>query len=225
MDDFITVSCQGTPGNLTLLREIAEGWNLHVRSWQLEQNHFSTTYRSSSLISTWDTGYYILDQLLVHQTNKEDVAEVRLQFSSMKGDDAVLTLAEVQVDAPCTCYREQALVDPVLLDQQCIWEADTLTFLPHVSSLVSVANPEPWVSWLPKRCEVRGEGNGVVWYGSVNCNYLVFHQRIIANCGYHGEAVFKKLQCYRCRRRMLREWAHEYAYLVRSNEEWKKRHA
>lgn len=150
---------------------------------------------------------------------------MRLLFSSVyTGDEALLTSAEVQADAPCICHGEQVSIDPSRRDQQCTWEAKTLSFLPHVSSLISVANPEPWATFLLDRCEVRGEGNGVTWYGSVNCNYLVFHQRIIRNYSYHGDAVFKTLQCYRCRRRMLREWAYNHEFFMLRNEEWKSRH-
>lgn len=194
MDHGITVSCSATESNLTMLRDVAEAWGLRYQGCQRKQGHFSITYvrptLNFELITTWDVGYYILDRLLAHRANREDSAEVRLQFSSLEGDEAVLTSAEVEVDAPCTCHGEQLSADFSHVDQQCAWEAEALSVLPHVSSLVSAAIPEPWAFWLPENCEVRGEGSGVIWYGNMNCNYLVFHQRIIANCGYHGDAVF-----------------------------------
>src|SRR5579875_175723 len=135
MDHLITISCQEYPDNLTLLRDIAEAWSLRFQRWQLEQNRFSITYSRQCLnfevITTWDVGYYLLDQL-IHQMNKDHRTEVRLLFSSVyTGDEALLTSAEVQADAPCICHGEQISIDPSRMDQQCAWEAETLGFLPH----------------------------------------------------------------------------------------------
>ena len=214
LDHFITLSYHNASIPLRELREITEAWGLHFQCARLEQGRFSATYLHANPIreiSTWDVGYFLLDWLR-EQTNGEDI-EIRLCFSSFEGDEALLTSREALVELPCTCNGKQASIDLTLLDQQCAWETETLGFLPHMSSLVSAANPKPWTSWLPSHCEVRGEGNGVIWYGNSNCNYLLFHGHVIENYGYHGERIFKTLQCYHCRRRQLRQMAHTQAIL------------
>lgn len=40
MDHLITISCQDTPDNLTLLKDFAEAWSLRFQRWQLEQIDF-----------------------------------------------------------------------------------------------------------------------------------------------------------------------------------------
>ena len=116
MDHSITVACQGTPDNLHMLRDWASAWGLRLQSEHQEQDRLAITYLRAclkfELISTWDVGYHLLDGLLAHQTSTGEMAEVRVRFSPFEGDDALLTSAEVQADAPCTCHGEQVSVDP-----------------------------------------------------------------------------------------------------------------
>ena len=44
-------------------------------------------------------------------------------------------------------------------------------------------------------CELRDEYNGVKYYGSSNCNYIVFPcGTLIQNFGYHGKNLMNKVR-------------------------------
>jgi len=63
------------------------------------------------------------------------------------------------------------------------------------SENVSKANLEPWITWLPRECEVKAEKNGVIHYCSSNCHYIhvLKEDRVYKAYGYHGFNLFKEL--------------------------------
>jgi fatty acid/phospholipid biosynthesis enzyme len=52
-----------------------------------------------------------------------------------------------------------------------------------------------WAAYL-RTCEVRGRAPGVVYYGNVNCNYILFLKQkvVVRNYGFHGDALLKQAQ-------------------------------
>jgi len=51
-----------------------------------------------------------------------------------------------------------------------------------------------WEEFL-KTCEVREEVDGVIFFGRVNCNYIVWPNGcIIQNFGYHGHALMNEIR-------------------------------
>jgi hypothetical protein len=74
-----------------------------------------------------------------------------------------------------------------------------------VASNVSTVNPIPWPVWLKENCEVRGSAPGVTFWGTSNCNYIVFKGFVFCNYGYHGRVLFRALRSYRTRSEKLRE--------------------
>ena len=52
-----------------------------------------------------------------------------------------------------------------------------------------------WSNFLKTVCDVRGTCKGVTYYGSTNCNYIVFPDgTLIQNFGYHGEALMRRIE-------------------------------
>jgi hypothetical protein len=123
------------------------------------------------VFSTWDIAYRLIEMFLA-MSNEQDGQRnrVRLRFSEIPYDEIELTGSELLAEAPCLCDCIRA-GEKVNCRRH---EEEGLEALPHVASLVHEVNPEPWMTWLPKCCELRGQRDGVTWYGSVNCNYIVF---------------------------------------------------
>lgn len=60
------------------------------------------------------------------------------------------------------------------------------------------SNPHPtrgsWKEFLAT-CEVRDTFKGVTFFGSANCNYIVFKDgTLVQNFGYHGKALMNRLR-------------------------------
>ncbi len=52
-----------------------------------------------------------------------------------------------------------------------------------------------WDNFIKTRCEIRDSHQGVVFYGAVNCNYIVFPDgTLIENFGYHGAAMMARIR-------------------------------
>jgi hypothetical protein len=52
-----------------------------------------------------------------------------------------------------------------------------------------------WKNFLKNSCEVRGEEDGVVYYGSTNCNYLLFQDgTLVLSYGFHGQAQMNRIK-------------------------------
>lgn len=63
---------------------------------------------------------------------------------------------------------------------------------------VSGTQPHPeyhgWKNYLLEYCELRDERDGVKYFGSSNCNYLVFPTGdIVCNYGYHGRLLMNRV--------------------------------
>ncbi|MFW5886421.1 MAG: hypothetical protein ACOCUL_01565 [Bacteroidota bacterium] len=65
----------------------------------------------------------------------------------------------------------------------------------------TIDNSEPHESWggwkkfLKKDCEIRDTHEGVIFFGSVNCNYIVFPDGLlIQNCGFHGNVLMNHIK-------------------------------
>lgn len=51
-----------------------------------------------------------------------------------------------------------------------------------------------WRKFL-ETCEIRDEHEGVTYYGTVNCNYILFPDgTLIQNYGYHGRALMYEIR-------------------------------
>ena len=52
-----------------------------------------------------------------------------------------------------------------------------------------------WENFLNHHCELRDEADGVKFFGSVNCNYIVFPNGIIhKNFGFWGKDTMKQVR-------------------------------
>ena len=52
-----------------------------------------------------------------------------------------------------------------------------------------------WSNFLKNHCEKRREEKGVVFYGHVNCNYILFPDNfLVCNYGFHGNALMEKIK-------------------------------
>jgi len=52
-----------------------------------------------------------------------------------------------------------------------------------------------WKNFLLNHCEKRDEVKKVIFYGSVNCNYILFPCGFfVENYGYHGKALMNKIR-------------------------------
>lgn len=193
------------------------------REWFLRQQHqmgrsgssvIATYVRDSSALevySTWDIAYRLIEMLLaVSEDRGGQRIRVRLHFSEIAHDETELTGTELLVESPCICERLRVGEEVNYFRQ----EEEGLEVPPHITSLVSEENLKPWMTWLPEQCELRGRCNGVT-FGSVNCNSIIFQDRVIRNFGYHGRVVFYTLACPRCAHRMLKRWKHQRATLDR----------
>lgn len=64
---------------------------------------------------------------------------------------------------------------------------------------LSGSEPHPshggWENFLTNECEVRDQHDGVTFYGSSNCNYIVFPGgELVANYGYHGKKLMNDVR-------------------------------
>jgi hypothetical protein len=163
------------PQEVEALHSFAREWFLRQQHWMEVYGVLVATYvRDSSafeVFSTWDIAYRLIEMFLA-MSNEQDGQRnrVRLRFSEIPYDEIELTGSELLAEAPCLCDCIRA-GEKVNCRRH---EEEGLEALPHVASLVHEVNPEPWMTWLPKCCELRGQRDGVTWYGSVNCNYIVF---------------------------------------------------
>lgn len=52
-----------------------------------------------------------------------------------------------------------------------------------------------WEGFLNSQCEVRDSHDGVVFYGSSNCNYILFPcGSLFCNFGFHGRNVMEAIR-------------------------------
>lgn len=52
-----------------------------------------------------------------------------------------------------------------------------------------------WAGFIRQCCEVRDQHDGVVFFGVVNCNYIVFPcGTLVENYGYHGKALMSRVR-------------------------------
>ena len=52
-----------------------------------------------------------------------------------------------------------------------------------------------WEDFIGRRCEPRGEADGVVFYGATNCNFIVFPcGTLVRNYGYHGRVLMDRIR-------------------------------
>jgi hypothetical protein len=216
-DALTVILLYPTPSEVEELQDFVTVWPLreqdhveicgtHILTYSCDQNRLR-------IISTWDIGYLLIERLLATCENQDEHhIRVAMRFSDDPYDEVELTGAELLAEEPCMCVSIEAGDEVSSLRHK----EEGLEVFPHIDSFVSKANPEPWSTWLPTHCEVRGECNSVVWYGYVNCNYIVFQNRVFQNYGYHGRVAFKTLACPRCAHRALRQWVHHYTMLTRS---------
>jgi hypothetical protein len=216
-EDSLTVTLlYPTPAEIEELRAWAAVWPLEEQSHlEICGTHLLTYLRDRDrlrIISTWDISYHLIENLLaLGDTRDGQYIRVCMRFSDDPYDEVELTGTELLAEEPCMCASIEAGEGVRSLRRK----EEGLEVFPHIDSFVSKANPEPWSTWLPTRCEVRGECNGVVWYGYTNCNYIVFQGYVFQNYGYHGRIAFKTLACPRCAHRELRKVTHHRKMLDR----------
>lgn len=52
-----------------------------------------------------------------------------------------------------------------------------------------------WRAFLENYCEVRDTYEGVTYYGTVNCNYILFPDgTLVQNFAFHGPALMKEIR-------------------------------
>jgi hypothetical protein len=63
-----------------------------------------------------------------------------------------------------------------------------------VDGLVPHKSRGNWAEFLASR-PIHDRCDGVIWYGGSNCNYFLFDDgTLFTNYGYHGDALFKRIQ-------------------------------
>ena len=67
--------------------------------------------------------------------------------------------------------------------------------------VISIQGDEPhpdnkgWKNFIRKDCELRDEHDGVQFFGSSNCNYIVFPcGALVQNFGYHGKDLMNQIR-------------------------------
>ena len=68
------------------------------------------------------------------------------------------------------------------------------------TTIIPLTGEEPhpdyggWYRFITEHCDLRGEMDGVQYYGSANCNYLIWPcGSLVQNFGYHGEALLNRV--------------------------------
>lgn len=75
-----------------------------------------------------------------------------------------------------------------------VTKADAKLRIRHIMGSLPHPSYGGWFNFLAG-CEVRDEYDGVVYYGKVNCNYLLFPDgTLITNYGYHGKALMSEIR-------------------------------